>query len=409
MRAVTSIAAATLLAAAVTARADDPPSKRSEGKYYIQLSEVMLSSDQFDVAMGHIQPTGARASEPGEDVVAELSHLQKSSPRFCMGLNRPSGKTALEFSMFNVVLADDRIPVNFDTADQTATTTLLPPGVIYQRQLILTPDWVPNVGDELAFIRRMDYKSAGVTLLHNIKEGKLYRLRWLGGLKYAEIDRSTGVRMSFLPEILPSQFDDTTSQDFFSSEGVTNTHGFGPNLGMDGRFILDKKRKKWSIEARGEVAMIPETSTASYAISMVDFRPFYFHFGNITIISTEAGAPIIPGLGSHTSESFNAQIGYQDYTSMTSLMEGRIGFRFHPSKFFTVGLDVWQLRWNNLLSDVGVLDTVHRQASYEQVGGDSNASDPQLRDVESIIHVPRFTTRDNVVLDGFALDMKFDF
>ena len=37
------------------------------------------------------------------------------------------------------------------------------------------------------------------------------------------------------------------------------------------------------------------------------------------------------------------------------------------------------------------------------------APDPQLRDSESIIHVERFSKREDFTFDGVSLNLKFDF
>lgn len=402
------------LATTCSASESDPAPKRSEGRYFLELSEVMLTTSQFDVALGRIDPSGPRAGEPAEDLVADLSNPKAAPPRLTMGLNRPSGKTTVEFWVFDFHLKDERVPKSFNALDQVVSTTLLPPGVVFQRQRAggsltgANDDFVPNYGNEIAFIRRSDVRSGGLNLLHNIKEAERYRLRWLGGIKYAEIDQAVSARMSFTKEAMTDSLD---VQDFFSVQAKVNTHGMGPNAGLDGRIFLDKK-KRWSIEARGEAALLPESTSAQYLVSMVDSQILLITLPGVTpFLSDVPEAPIIPGIGSPGvfSDPFNAILRQQDFTEVTWLVEARIGLRWQVTRYFTVGLDAWQMRWTNLLTDIGVIDTIHRHATYEQILGDRLAGDPQLRDSESVLHAPRFTDRQTATWDGVALNMKFDF
>jgi hypothetical protein len=133
--------------------------------------------------------------------------------------------------------------------------------------------------------------------------------------------------------------------------------------------------------------------------------------GGASFLSNVPEAPVTPGLGSAPvfSDPFNAVVRQQDFTEVTWLMEGRVGLRWQVTKYFTVGMDAWHMRWTNLLTDVGVIDTIHRHATYEQILGDRLAGDPQLRDSESVLHSPRFSDRQTATWDGVSLNMKFDF
>jgi hypothetical protein len=408
---------------APAALAQDAPSKRAEGRYFVELSEIMLSAKDFDLEIGSITGTGSRAGEPAQQLTAELSSLKEQPPRVLIGLNRPSGKTSVEFHVHDFHLKAAREPVNFDAIDQVVTTTLLAPGIVFQRQQPEAPtneaadDFVPNYGNEIAYDRRADYRSGGFTVTHNIKESERYRLRWLGGLKYAELDQAILARMSFTKEPLDTVRD---VQDFYAVQATTTTHGLGPNAGLEGRCILDKKRKKWSVEGRGEVAFLPESTRALYGVSMVDTSGELLiesgedppGSGNFfTRITNNTEAPIIPGLGSpgRPGDPFNALVRQDDFTDMTILTEGRLGIRYQASKFFTLGLDAWGMRWGSLLSDLGIVDTIHRTASYEQTPRNDSAPDPQLQESESVIHVGRFSQRQDVTFSGVSLNMKFDF
>jgi hypothetical protein len=422
MRALAALAAlAVALPLSSSAGADEAPTKRSEGKYFLDLAEVILTTKQFDMAVAHVQPTNARAGEPEENVDAKLSYWQKSAPRMTMGLNRTGKngaypKTSIEFGVEDFMLKDASAPRNFDGRDTIVTSPLIPPGIVFQRQQPEPPlgtqgdDFVPNYGNAYAFVRRVDFRSGGVTFLHNIKEGTQYRLRWLGGLRYAEIDHGVKEAVSFMPEYVENQ---QTNQDFFDIDTKVNTHGFGPNLGLDGRFILDKKKKKWSVQARGQVAMIPENTTASYGINFFDTsgesRVLVLPGGIIRFLIPES--PIIPGIGSPglAGDTFNAPSSQSDFTAATWLVEGRVGLHFQASRFFEVGVEAWQMTWSNLLSDAGVIDTVNRHATYEQFSGANAGGDPQILDSESVLHIPRYTKRDSYGFEGIAVNMKFDF
>ena len=92
-----------------------------------------------------------------------------------------------------------------------------------------------------------------------------------------------------------------------------------------------------------------------------------------------------------------------------SVISGVVGF---VSREF--GLDVWQQRWMNVLSNAGMLVTINNEGTFdylEPITGPTGGPnpDPQLQDAEALLNVPRFTEREDFVFDGINLNLSFQF
>jgi len=414
LRTAAIAAAAVALLAAGTAAAQDAPAKRTEGRYFVQLSEVLLSSDDFDLAIGTFDEGGPGAGAPVERVDAILSDDTWAAPSVTIGLNRPSGKTTVSLGFLNFDLSDSRTRQDIKVAENVATSALLPPGIVFTRQEPGEPDpngrpGPPNWANELVFEHGADFKMVDFKVERNFFENERFRLRWMAGLRYAQLRQGLTHAASFAPEegsLLGREFD---VQDFFLLRSLVSTHGFGPQLGLGARVLLDPK-KRWSIEGGLDVALIPESARVTYAVQMVD--NFIPDPSSITPGQPirRSDSPLIPGLA-RGGAPFAAELEYGSYTQATWMAQGRLGFRFKPKSFFAIGLDVWQLRWNEVLSQFGVLEDIHELATYEQFipTGSPLPADPQLRDAESVIHVPRFARRDTFTFEGASLNLVFDF
>jgi hypothetical protein len=383
----------------------------------VELAEIMMSSEQFDVDVATIDPDGVRTGADPYEELAVLSDWAAEAPAITIGINRPSGKTAFSATFYDFDVKSAFIPPNFNDTSKTVTSHFIPPGIVFQREsappgtIRIDDDYVPNMGAERVFIRALDYKSLDLTLEHNIFENKKFRLRWLGGLKYAQFENVFAHGLAFAKEINANSPREE-SQDFFFLNTKVETHGLGPKLGLASRWLLDEK-KKWSIDARFDVAALPERTTALYEFRMVDDSAEGIEFspapGQIFRFRLTEG-PVIPGLGEPVSNPvFAAQVVQGDFTKLTWLATGRMGFRFRPKNFVTVGLDLWQMRWHGLLSQSGVIDTVHRSGRYEILRGDPLNPVPQLQFDAPILRVPRFTQREDYVFDGVSLNLTFDF
>ena len=409
-------AGASLMLAASLATAADEPAKRKEGRYFVELAEIMLSSDQFDVDVATIDPDGVRnGGEPYEEI-AKLSAWSAEAPAVTIGLNRPSGKTTFSATTLDFDRRAAFIPQNFDDESKTVFSHFIPPGIVFQRQGVppgtirLDDDYVPNMGTERVFLRSIDFKSLDLTLEHNIVENKRFRLRWLAGLKYAQFEHTFAHAVAFAKEISATDPREE-HQDFFFLNSKVETHGLGPKLGLASRWLLDEK-KKWSIDARFDVAAIPEKTTALYEVRMVDSsgEEVIIILPNFDFRFQVPEGPVIPGLGEPNAiPPFANSVQQEDFTKLTWLATGRMGFRYRPKSFVTLGLDLWQMRWHGLLSQAGMIDTVHRSGRYEVLRGDPSNPDPQLQDTATLVRVPRFSQREDFVFDGVSLNLTFDF
>ena len=403
--------------------AEDEPVKRSESSYFVEAAEIMFRANDFDAVVADDDPDGFAGPAGAAPRVSKLSDWDLQQPKITFGLNRP-GKTSFTFTVHDYEMADKLIPATFDVDDDhVVTSPLLPPGIVFQRQHpgmgsvaggLLDDDFVPNWGEVYAFVNRFDYKSLDFSTHYVLSENKSFRLRLVGGLRYAELLQQLGFIMGYAQEGFP--FTNNVVRDFFRVQAGAQTHGIGPHVGLDVAAFAGKK-KKWSFVAQGDVAMIPETTSAHYALSLVDRSmeqvpinvgtptfPAYTYRDNVE-------RPVMPGMGVPSGEgtSFNAIVRQNDYTSETWLLEGTIGFRYKVTRAVSIGLEGWHMSWMNLISRDGIFDTIHEQASYEQFQPSSTNPDPQLHDTESVIHVPRFSRRGDVSFDGVSLNLRFDF
>lgn len=414
------LAALSVLLAA-PAVAQDGPVKRAEGRYFIEAAEIMFRANDFDAVVAGEDPDGFLGPAGAQERVSKLSEWDLQQPKMTFGLNRP-GKTSFSFTVHDYEMSDKLIPKTFDVDENhVVTTPLLPPGIVFQRQHpgavtsngILDDDFVPNWGEIYAFVNRFDYKSLEFSIHHVVYENKSFRARFVGGLRYAELLQQLGFRMGFAEEGLG--LGSFVTRDFFSVEAGVQTHGIGPHVGLDLAAFAGKK-KKWAFVARGDVAMIPETTSAHYALSLVDnsIETIFENFGtpaNPDIRSrSNRERPVMPGmeLPKLGGDTFNAIVRQNDYTDQTWLIEGTVGFRYQVTRAVSVGLEGWHMSWLNLVSRDGIFDSIHEQATYEQIQPIDNP-DPQLRETESVIHVPRFSQRGDVSFDGVSLNLRFEF
>lgn len=430
MRHRAGVHAAALLVAAVlapgAARCSEADTKRTEGRYFVEMSEIFLSAEQFDLAIVRNDPDGPRGPLPAEEVASDLSSMQPIAPRITIGLNRPGNKTAISLTALDFELDDRLVPETFENDEALVISRLMPPGVVFQRQAAPpgqegqnSDEFVPNWGTVFGFIRKADFKMGDFTVERNIWESgnQRFRIRWMGGLRYAQLEQGIEHATSFAAETAPPPFEIGQARevrDLFLLRASTSTRGFGPKFGIATRWLLGEN-KRWSIEAKGDVAIIPESSVAWYEARFVDSTPEVIFSrvedpeGGITVrIEQRSEGPILPGIGA-VSTALDTRVEHTDYTDTTFLFTGNLGFRYRPRRYFSVGLDLWQLRWHGLLSSVGVIDTAHQSGRYEIFPGEPDAPDPQLRDTETVLHVPRFERRDDFVFNGIALNLRFDF
>jgi hypothetical protein len=422
---------ALLMACALAAPAlaqDEAPRKRDEGRYFVELTEIMLTPLDFDRIMADVDPDGPAGPAAKKEVDAVLSDPLLGAPRVTIGLNRPSGKTAFFISYLDFDPNVGRIPAETDVPGQVVTSAFLPPGIVFQRQRpglfgsdgAVDDDFVPNWGEQYGFIRRLTLKTTQAGVLHNIYENKHLRFRWIGGLRHASLSEKSSVGLIYHREGVTFG---PGPQDFAQIVSKATTHGIGPDIGLAFRELVGKK-KKWSFDGSADVTLIPESTTASYAMRLVDAS------GETNCIDTDPDPdplrvrivcdsnverPAMPGLPvnaggpiGNTSE-FDALVHQVDFTEITWLAQAQLGFRYQVTDTFTFGFDWWGMTWMNLLSEPGIVDTINEQATYEQFRPSTASTDPALRDFESVIHVPRFSERHDVSFDGFALNLKFEF
>lgn len=427
-------------AAAGSAASADPaaPSKRSEGHYFVELSEIMLTTRDFDVAVATVDPGGPGFGPGPSEAVAELSKWNAEAPRVTIGLNRPNGKTQISLSVFDFDLVSQKVPQSFEDQTNVTTSHFLPPGWVFQYHAdspgfgdpSSDDDYVPNWGTEFAFIRRVDFRQADLTYAHNLYENKRLRLRWLGGLRYAQLEQKFSHAMAHAKEFFPAVvfggevvLRQLEFQDFLFVQSEVSTQGLGPKTGLAFKLWPDKSQR-WSIEATADIALIPEATNARYGINAVDgatrvsptSRDCDGDGFTDRVISSGNERPIIPGLvftnlvaNPDDPEEFAAEARQSDFRESTYLATGQIGFRFKPKPFFTIGLDLWTMRWMNVLSQTGVVDTVHREATYEYYYGDLCSTDPQLQSGQGVVHVPRFDQRETFAFEGISLNLGFEF
>jgi hypothetical protein len=404
-RSVTLAAALAALAASLLAgrpaAAQETSAKRTEGRYFVQLSEILLSTEDFDVAMGTFDEGGPGSGTDVERLDAILSDDAWSNPSVTIGLNRPSGKTAMSITYLAFGISDGRLRQDITIPENVVHSTLIAPGIVFMRQEPGAPNWA----NEMLFDRSIDLKLGDFTVEQNIFENERFRLRWLGGLRYAQLRQGLGQFVSFAPEVGSSAGFESELQDFYTVLSLVSTHGFGPKAGLGLRWLLDEK-KRWSLEGSLDLALIPESTRVTYEVSMIDNGIF----DPINPDDREIGSPVIPGL-ERNGAPFRATVEQDGFTEATWMAQGRLGFRFKPKSFFSVGLDVWQLRWHDVLSQMGAIADVHELATYEQhiPSGSPLPADPQLRDTESVIHVPRFARREDFAFEGVSINLLFDF
>lgn len=427
--------APTLLAvAALALPAAAQDAKRSEGRYFVELAEIMLNTEDFDILFAHDDHLGPRAGDPSSPLVAELPRNHLEAPKVTFGLNRPSGKSRFAVSFHDFDLKVDRIPQTFDREDYVTTSTLLPPGVVFQRQAQpssrtnnnFDDDFIPNYGTDYAYLLQLESQVSDFLYERNAYENKRFRLRWLGGIAYGNLRQAFGHALAFAKEYGPDGSGKQEKQDFFFILSEVHTRGLGPKFGLDGRWLLDAD-KKWSIEARADVAYIPESTSASYQLNLVDASPEFFRFvitgsggagDREIIIGSGPEQPAIPGIPSEALRSyrrtFTVDLLQNDFTEPVYIATGRVGFRYQANKYFNIGLDVWQQRWMNVLSNAGMLETINDEGTFDFLlpvtgpGGGPNP-DPQLQDAEAILNVPRFSKREDFVFDGINLNLSFQF
>ncbi len=414
--------------------AQDVAAKHAEGRYFIELAEIMLNTEDFDLLFAEDDPLGPRAGGPLTDVVAELPRNHFESPKITIGLNRPSGKSAFSVTFHDFDLSSQRIPVNFDREGFVTTSTLLPPGIAFQRQArphrrfptVTDDDFIPNWGTDWAYRLQVEQQVSDFTYEHNAYENERFRLRWLGGVRYGRLEQTFAHALAFAKEYGPSGFGSSTSreeQDFLLIMSDVSTRGLGPNFGFSGRWLLDKN-KKWSIEARADIAFIPESTTATYSANMVDASPELIiqrieTDGRVEIIILPANEPpVTPGLPTEAlfefGQPFVAEVTQNDFTEAIAIATGRVGVRYQANKHFSVGLDLWQERWMNVLSNTGMLATINSEATFDYIPATLGPSgglnpDPQLQFDQAIIQVPRFSQREDFVFDGINLNLSFQF
>lgn len=434
-RPVKSLLAGLLATAlALPAVSQDAPPKRSEGTYFVELAEIMLNTEDFDLLFAEDDPLGPRAGGPATDVIAATPRNHFEAPTFTLGLNRPSGKSAISLSFQDFDMKSQRIPNNFDREGFVTTSTLLPPGVAYQRQArplrrfgtSLDDDFIPNWGSDWAYRLQISAQVSDFTYEHNAFENENFRLRWLTGLRYGKLSQDFANGVAFAKEFGPAGFGSSTvreEQDFLLIMANVSSAGLGPKIGLDGRWLIDKN-KKWSIEARADIAFLPETTSADYEVNMIDASPELVirrieEGESISITIRPANEPpVTPGLPTEAllsfSQPFAATVSQQDFTEMMMLATGRVGFRYQATSHISVGLDVWQQRWMNVLSNTGMLATINSDATFDYIpsqpgpGGGLNP-DPQLQFDQAVIHVPRFSQREDFVFDGINLNLSFQF
>lgn len=411
---------------ALPAAAQDeaPPPKREEGRYFIDLAEIFIDTSDFDLAIASVDPGGPGDSQPAHEVAAEIPSYGLEAPRLTFGLNRPNGKTTYLISYHDFELSDERIPPDFDDQSNVVNPYLVPAGVVYRRQVSLptgslgaTPYYTPNWATDIAYQRDVAVRLADVAVEHNVFENKSFRLRWVGGLRYAQLQQNLNHAVAFAKEAqaaAPSSTRTRDVQDFHYLQSRIDTVGLGPRVGLSFR-ALAGERRRWSFEGRGDVSYLPETTTARYAIRMADSplvpRIVYFNpTTNEIRISANPASPIIPGLAfDPLLFSFAAENQQDDFGEGTWQAQGELGVRFKATSFFSVGLNLWHLRWMNVLSQTDMLADALNEATYEAFRGNPEAGDPQLRTDSFAIHLPRYSGRETFAFSGLGLTLNFEF
>lgn len=423
------------LAAAPSAQAQ---SKRAEGRYFVELAEIMLSTEDFDVAFAEDDHLGPRRGDPAVPVVAETPRGHLETPMVTIGLNRPSGKSAFSMTFHDFDMGDQRVPSAFDREGYVTTSNLLPPGVAFQRQAQPSSarpgsrddDFIPNWGTDWAFQLKVDHQMTDFTYERNVYENERFRLRWQGGLRYGRLKQTFGHAMAFAPEqgLTGSDTIQTVErQDFFFVTSNIDTRGLGPKFGLDARWLLDGA-KKWSVEAAADFAVLPESTNVAYRINLADASSeapsaLIVQVGSEFVpIGIDQEQPAIPGISEGLRDQlppFAAAVNQSGFTENVILATGRVGFRYQANDYFGIGLDLWQMRYLNVLSNTGVLSTVNREGTFEFIdrvlgpaapGEPPRASlDPQLQSPNSIVRVPRFDEREDFVFDGLNLNLSFQF
>lgn len=390
------IAAAVLAVPPPTVAADEERSKRTEGRYFVELSEIFLSAEDFDIEIAEVDPGGPGAGAEAFVVAAEQDAGEPISPRVTIGLNRPGGKTTFSASLLDFDLESKRRRDDFDTVENVVTPLLLPPGIGFVREAGFASGF-PNWANEFTFNRAFDLKMAEFTVERNVFENERFRLRWLAGLRFAQLDQGLESLTTYTPVVFRDGGVRFSLQDFLTVSSSVTTNGFGPKAGLEARWLLGGE-KRWSVEAEVDTALIPEKTRARYQLGL---------FGTKLIAGIDpAELQQTFGFG---QLGFNAVVEQEDFTEETFQYQGRLAVTFSPKSFFEIGVELWHLRWHDVLSQIGVIDTIHAEATYEFRRGAFPTPDPDLDDSESVIHVPRFTTREDFAFQGIALNLKFDF
>ncbi|MEM7249157.1 MAG: hypothetical protein AAF533_27800 [Acidobacteriota bacterium] len=394
--------------------------KRSEGRYFLEMSEIFFEADAFDTLVGHTAPADDITNVT--PVISKLSDPDPETPKITFGLTRPSGaKYELSFLQFDN--KDSLFPPDFADDSLRASTTFLPPGVQFEHQEIPVPGanpvtaGAPNVGTILAHRSSVDFKTVAFKYRNTIHENKRGQLQWSAGIRYAQLEHGVQSALGFLIEPRrPIEIDtgmtqiriggDPNQQDIAIFTAESSVQGVGPQLGLHGDWWLDQKKKRLSLRAELEVAYLPESTNGNYGLNLVDVSSVSdnrsFNFGAV--------APRIPGLTDTFQGPFRGGVAHGDYTDGLLMAEGTLGLRYHFSDHVALGLNGWFLRWNDVLTANTILAETTPNITFGVIPApQGNTPDPDVQGAETFILVPRFEQREDVTFSGVSVSLDFTF
>ena len=380
-------------------------SGRKEGKYFIELGEVLVYTEDMEMPFFRtVDPLSSTVKlDPGSSFIGD--------PFVTFGVNFLNGKTTISVSAWQVNKNRDN-QTFFD--DGTIVQGFMKiPDLFFSRRIVVVPPGggsdgreliVPNTIGEAEGKSRFDLKYMSVNYAHNIKETEKWRLRWSTGFKVLQFENEYQGAYFYEDEYWTYDNQLYDFNDYAVTTIRVKNQGFGPYGGLRLRWLP----KDWfCLKGSLDVTVLKEASNMNYRSLNID-----------SSVSPSNGVDLrYPRgiIGSNEVITTANDIAYiefdnDDFSDLVPVTEMNLAGEFRISDYFSVRVGYYNLRWFDYLSARGMVDQINRTIdNIRFIPG--NASSPYVEE-----RVGRFEAdvgplevRKDIVLNGCTIDLIFTF
>lgn len=389
-----------LLLYAASAAAQGTLEKRKEGTYFLEIGEVFLQSDEFEVAPALFDADGVSGPAPLSPLRVPTNDVFSTDPRVTMGLHRPGGKTTIAITAWEFN-PHDQFSYETHPDSQQLVPTLGIPNLIFTRSIGINPL------QDVFFSDNKGFKYLDISWERNIHEVKKHRTRLLLGIKYVQLEDRLDVNYRYADEFIRfgTSFVKFNDQQIIHSSMISER--LGPKVGLESRFTLGKFR----LTSRAELSMSEESIVVQYRNRAAEISPSLivdpsgFRFG-----STRVRSP----LGVHDGDLAALDIRLFDTSEhrIVPVAEASIRGSWALSRTVEAGLEYRWLGLFDIPSTVKTAEAVRDTISpidVDIVGVEQTPNDPDDDHVIYNFTVGDIVRRHDVVFQGLNFFLRFNF